>query len=166
LENVMARSIVSRFALAASFAAASVLTTSLAFADAINPDEGACTGKTAGSACSIPPKTGVCADATCSRLDYENWDRDATAGPPSKDYPCVLCNTDGGAPADSGSGTDASPADAAHALGGDPSAPASSSSSSSCTVAAAVGVKAAAPLALAAVVPLGILLVGRRRRRS
>jgi hypothetical protein len=150
-----------RLAFAASFATASLLT-SLAFADAIAPDEGACPSKTAGVACKIGSKNGTCVNATCTRLDYANWDRDATAGPPSKQEPCVLCNTDGGVvdPVDAG------PADAAHALGAEPPTTPTSASSTGCSVAAAVGLKAAAPLALAAVVPLGILLLGRRRRRS
>jgi hypothetical protein len=162
LEILMAsRSIVSRSVFAATFAAATLLT-SFAFADAIAPDEGACSGKTAGAACKIDVKNGTCVNATCTRLDYANWDRDATAGPPSKQEPCVLCNTDAGVEVDP---VDAAPADAAHALGAEPPTTPASTSSSSCSVPAAVGLKAAGPLALAAVVPFGLLLLGRRRRR-
>ncbi len=156
------RSIFSRTVFAASFATATLLS-SLALADSISPDEGACSGRPAGAACKIDVKNGTCVNATCSRLDYANWDRDATAGPPSKQEPCVLCNTDGGVEVDP---VDAAPADAAHALGAEPPTTPTSASSTGCSVAATVGIKAAAPLALAAVVPFGILLLGRRRRRS
>lgn len=155
------RSIVSRSVFAASFAAATLLT-SLAFADAISPDEGACPGLKAGVACKVGAKNGTCVDATCTRNDYANWDRDATPGPPSKQEPCVVCNTDGGVEVDP---VDAAPADAAHALGAEPPTTPVSGSSTGCSVTAAVGLKAAGPLALAAIVPLGLLLAGRRRRR-
>jgi hypothetical protein len=158
--NFMAsRSIVSRLAFVAAFAVASLLTT-LASADAIAPDEGACTGKAAGATCTIdtaPVKSGTCEDSTCAHLVYF-----PDGGHGSEDKACLLCNTDGAQDA----GADGSPADAAHALGAEPPTTPASTSSSSCSVASAIGMKAAAPLSLAAVVPLGILLLGRRRRRS
>lgn len=62
-------------------------------------------------------RTGTCRKATCSRLDYANWNRDASASPPTMSYECLKCTvggdggtadvaprTDGAAPATGGSG--------------------------------------------------------------
>ena len=57
-------------------------------ADAIPPDQDACTGKTAGAACEDGGKTGTCVDATCTRLDYSRG-----TPPRSVDYACVKCDT-------------------------------------------------------------------------
>ena len=68
---------------------------SLARADGIPPAEDACRVgggyRTVGTACSVGATAGVCRDATCSRLDYAHWDRDASASPPTADYACVTC---------------------------------------------------------------------------
>jgi hypothetical protein len=36
-------------------------------------------------------KAGTCQKATCTRLDYANWNRDASAAPPTMDYECLKC---------------------------------------------------------------------------
>ncbi len=85
------------------------LISSAAMADVIPPEESACDGKSPGDACT-PPSGGTCVASTCSRLDYEHWDRDASATPPSVSYDCVRCSTSG--PVDAGSsGTDAGTSD-------------------------------------------------------
>jgi hypothetical protein len=59
-------------------------------ADVPPPDTQACSGKAAGDACTYG-SAGTCQEGTCSRLDYFNWDRDASAGPPSTTYACMKC---------------------------------------------------------------------------
>jgi MYXO-CTERM domain-containing protein len=87
-------------------------------ADLIPPDVSDCTGKKAGDPCT---QDRVCTSAECRRLDYANWDRDASPlGPPSVAYACLKCT----APvADAGVG-DAGAVDAgaseADAMGGLP----------------------------------------------
>jgi hypothetical protein len=89
----------------ASFIAASLVTTSAAFADVISPDVSACQGKDVGSACTTrgaPGSTdGACAKSTCSRIDYGSWNRDASSAPPTMEYECVRC-VGGAAPTASG----------------------------------------------------------------
>jgi hypothetical protein len=77
-----------------------------ALADAIDPYAYACQGKDAGDTCTVAMNCGSasnCADehgsclgTTCSRLDYQHWDRDASSTPPVDYYPCLVCNADGG----------------------------------------------------------------------
>jgi hypothetical protein len=43
---------------------------------------------------------GTCQSASCSGNDYANWDRDASAVPPQRSYPCLLCKAKGAGPAD------------------------------------------------------------------
>ena len=62
-------------------------------ADVIPPDVSACSGQQAGAACTYNSTAGICQDGTCSRLDYTNWDKDASASPPSTSYACVKCAT-------------------------------------------------------------------------
>lgn len=62
-------------------------------ADVIPPDTAACSGKAAGAACTLSGSAGICQDGICSRLDYANWDRDASASPPSTTYACAKCVT-------------------------------------------------------------------------
>ena len=64
-----------------------------AHADVVPPDTAACSGKQAGAACTYNGATGICQDGTCSRLDYANWDRDASASPPTASYACLKCVT-------------------------------------------------------------------------
>ena len=73
--------------------------------DAGNP----CTlGKSTGSSSSKP---GICVISTCSRLDYANWDRDASpGGPPSTTYACLMCVAGG---AIDGGSSDGVPGDVA-----------------------------------------------------
>ncbi len=73
-----------------------------AAADVVPPEVSACQGRVAGAACGgeLGVPAGVCRDDTCTRLDYLNWNRDASASPPTMQYPCVRCVS----PADGGSG--------------------------------------------------------------
>ena len=57
-------------------------------------------------------KAGTCRKATCSRLDYAHWDRDASAAPPTMEYECLKCVVGGDA------GTDAAAATGGAATGG------------------------------------------------
>lgn len=93
------RHLLARIALTACF----VVGASPAMADVIPPEETACEGRAAGDSCS-PPSDGVCREATCTRLDYESWDRDASASPPSVSYDCLRCTSE--MAADAGSGSD------------------------------------------------------------
>jgi hypothetical protein len=88
----------------ACFIGFSLLST-IAYADAIDPYAYACQGKDAGDPCTVPlncggncaDEHGACLDTTCSRTDYQHWDRDASPTPPIEYYDCLVCNTDGGA---------------------------------------------------------------------
>jgi len=86
------------------------LFTATAAADVVPPDVGACQGRAAGAACGGEPgvPAGVCRNDTCTRLDYLNWNRDASSSPPTMQYACVRCAaaTDGGS-ADAGAPTPA-----------------------------------------------------------
>lgn len=74
-------------------------------ADVPPPETEPCVGKQAGDACTYNG-SGTCQNQTCSKLDYANWDQDASSSPPSTTYACVKCvvgtstdtNTDGGTP--------------------------------------------------------------------
>jgi MYXO-CTERM domain-containing protein len=86
---------------------------SLAHADIISDEEGACRGKDAGAACQVDGKAGSCVASTCYRNDYSN-------GPPpkSKQVECLECKPGEAAPAPTEPDTkstvqpDAKPADA------------------------------------------------------
>lgn len=67
-----------------------VMGASPAFADVIPPDQSACEGRAAGAACAAV-SGGICQADTCSRLDYESWDRDASATPPLTTFDCLRC---------------------------------------------------------------------------
>ncbi len=62
-------------------------------ADAIPPEQDACTGKTAGANCQDGDKSGTCVDATCTRLDYSRG-----TPPRSVEYACVKCDTSAARP--------------------------------------------------------------------
>jgi hypothetical protein len=57
-----------------------------AAADIISDEESECRDKTAGDACSLEGKAGLCAKSTCSRNDYSD-------GPPpkQKQVECMVC---------------------------------------------------------------------------
>jgi hypothetical protein len=61
-------------------------------ADALPPDAVACFSGTqqAGSPCTFNGP-GICQNATCTGIDKLNWDRDASATPPTIQYSCVKC---------------------------------------------------------------------------
>jgi hypothetical protein len=98
----------------ASFAFAVVALPNLVRADVIPDEVAACQGKAAGDHC----PQGACTKSTCTRLDYANWDRDASAAPPSKTESCLKClPADDDAGADTGSaGKSAQTGDAGHAV--------------------------------------------------
>lgn len=125
--------------LAASLTFAAVLGTTIAHADVISPEEDACRGKSAGATCTATSggKTveGACAAATCSRLDYGSWNRDASPSPPSKSYPCVTCQPGAPAPGDD----------------------------AGCAVSSGLA-RTAAPFGLAAIPAVVVALLRRRRR--
>ncbi len=62
-------------------------------ADVVPPDVAPCSSKQLGNACTYNSAAGLCQDGTCGRLDYANWDRDASTSPPSITYPCLKCVT-------------------------------------------------------------------------
>jgi len=83
-----AKLLVSGLALLAAFA-------SVARADLVPPDVTECQSATAGASCR--GGAGTCVMDTCSRLDYANWNRDASPSPPSVQYACLRCvSGDGG----------------------------------------------------------------------
>jgi hypothetical protein len=75
--------------LRALLAASILLLATPAFADVIDPNEDACSGKAKGDACDLNGGQGggACQDGECCRLDYSN-------GTPPKTVcePCLLCN--------------------------------------------------------------------------
>lgn len=96
-----------------------------AFADVIPPEESACQARAAGDACTAV-SGGICQADTCTRLDYENWDRDASAEPPSMTYDCLRCvnpttgEVDSGPPTDVDAGTSGGGGGCSIAGGGSP----------------------------------------------
>jgi hypothetical protein len=98
------------------FALASLLLLLLAVparADLPPPDTEGCRMASAGDPCDLDGqpsdggmKVGVCRKATCSRIDYGHWDRDASAAPPTMEYECLRCvvGTDAGTDAASATG--------------------------------------------------------------
>ena len=87
----------------AIFFAAVLLFGPPARADVLPPEVQPCNGKQVGDACTYNG-SGTCQNQTCSRLDYANWNRDASSGPPSMTYTCLECL--------GGTGPDGGPKDA------------------------------------------------------
>jgi MYXO-CTERM domain-containing protein len=89
-----------------AFAALSLtLFASSARGDILPPENEACENKTAGAGCRLNDANGVCEAKKCTRPDYGNWNRDASASPPSIQVDCLKCVVggsapDGGAPGD------------------------------------------------------------------
>lgn len=127
--------------------AAIALSARSASADVPPPGFEECRARDAGASCTLGSVAGTCRETTCSRLDYLNWNRDASATPPTVTYACVLCQTTSASDA----GNDASTT---------PPTPASNGGCSVADVGRAVG-----PWALAAI-PLALALRARRRRAS
>jgi hypothetical protein len=73
-------------------------------ADLIPPEVGACQAKQAGDTCTYT-NSGTCQNQTCSKLDYANWDRDASSGPPSTTYACLKCMAGSSTVTSTGTGT-------------------------------------------------------------
>jgi hypothetical protein len=86
-------------------------------ADVPPPDTWACRDVNEGAACDpddqrplagadAGSKRGTCRKATCSKLDYASWNKDASASPPTLMYECLKCmvgDNDGGAAVDAAS---------------------------------------------------------------
>jgi hypothetical protein len=82
-------------------------------ADVPPPDTLDCRTAKEGDACSPDgqsadggTKPGACRKSTCTKLDYANWNKDASASPPSVEYECLKCvlGSDGGATEGPGTG--------------------------------------------------------------
>jgi len=84
----------SKHFLSAVFLSCLLSAASWARADVPPPEATACAGKQVGDSCSDPPN-GTCQNLTCGKLDYANWNRDASSIPPSTQYPCVRCAAKG-----------------------------------------------------------------------
>lgn len=76
-----------------------IFSSGVLLADVIPPDVWECNKLNAGDECS----SGRCQPSMCSRLDYDHWDRDASAAPPTTTYACLRC-TAAGAPGIGGTG--------------------------------------------------------------
>lgn len=74
----------------------------VAQADVLPVEIPPCTGKSVGDACVLNGVTGKCENRTCSRLDYSNWNRDASSSPPSMTYACLWCQVGGTVVSDAG----------------------------------------------------------------
>jgi hypothetical protein len=99
-----------------AFATASLalLLSGSARADVPPPDTLDCRTAKEGDACSPDgqsadggTKPGACRKSTCTKLDYANWNKDASASPPSVEYECLKCvlGSDGGSSTGGASGS-------------------------------------------------------------
>jgi len=120
-------------------------------ADVAPPENEPCLGKAVGAACTYGI-AGTCQTQTCSKLDYSNWDRDASAGPPSKSYACVQCVTGTSTSTNTGTNTNTD--------GGD----SPSNSNGACSIGKQSSATRVAPWLLAAAFS-SLFLIGRKRRR-
>jgi len=123
-----------------------------AHADVPPPETEPCVGKQPGDAC-VYNGSGTCQNQTCSRLDYANWDQDASPSPPSTTYACVKCVA--GLPTDTNTATDTSTS----ADGGEPP----SDDDSGCSIGRRSATQRVVPWLLAAA--FSLLFLRRRRRR-
>ena len=64
-------------------------------ADIAPPETQPCLSKQAGDACTYNNASGTCLAQTCSKLDYANWDQDASSAPPSMTRSASAARTDG-----------------------------------------------------------------------
>jgi hypothetical protein len=152
-----------RFALPALSIVSLLILCDLARADVPPPDTYSCMALNPGDVCDLDAtpfssvdaggRRGICRVATCSRPDYANWDRDASASPPSMQYQCLKCMSglDGGS--DGALVVDGATSDVA---------PTSDSTHSGCAVAGPRS-RAFGPWALAAAFAAMVLFARRRR---
>jgi hypothetical protein len=137
-------------------------------ADVAPPETQPCLSKQAGDACTYNNASGTCLDQTCSKIDYANWDRDASSSPPSMTYACVECivgttataTTTTTATATTTAVTNTNTTTKTNANGGTPPA----NDDSACSVGKQITAKRVAPWLLAGTFSL-LFLFGRRRRR-
>jgi hypothetical protein len=126
-------------------------------ADMVPPETQPCVGKAAGDAC-VYIGAGTCQNQTCSKLDYANWDRDASSSPPSMTYACVKCIA--GTSTDTGTNTNT-----ATNTNTDGGAPPPAKDDGACSIGKQATAKRIAPWLLAGAFSL-LFVVARRRRQS
>jgi hypothetical protein len=129
-----------------------------ALADVAPPETEPCVGKQVGDAC-IYNGSGTCQNQTCSKLDYSNWDRDASSSPPSTTYACVKCVV--GTNTDTNTNTNTDTNTNTNTDGGTPPA----KDDGSCSVGRQITAKRIAPWLLASAFSI-LFLFARRRRRN
>ena len=127
-------------------------------ADVAPPDTSACAALSAGAAC-VYNGTGTCQNSTCSKLDYANWDRDASASPPSMNYACLKCIPD------TDTATSTTTATSTITTAGIDGGTSPSADDSACAIGKQVTAKRVAPWLLAGSFSL-LFVLARRRRRS
>jgi hypothetical protein len=140
-----------RFLASTTFLCASALFASPSRADVAPPETQPCVGKATGAAC-VYNGNGTCQTETCSKLDYANWNRDASSWPPSKTYTCLKCLI--------GTTTDTNTVTSTESDGG---GDAPSYADSSCSISRQGTAKRIAPWLMAGAFSL-LFLFGRRRR--
>jgi len=130
------------FLASAPFLFAAILFDAPARADMAPPETQPCVGKAAGDAC-VYDGNGTCQTQTCGKIDYANWDHDASSMPPSTTYVCLKCMAE------------------TYADGGTPPA----NGDSSCSIGRQGTAKRIAPWLMAGAFSL-LFLFGRRRRQG
>lgn len=135
---------------------AAMLSGAPARADVAPPETQPCVGKSAGDAC-VYNGNGTCQAQTCNKLDYANWDRDASSSPPSTTYVCVKCIVG----TTTGTMTATNTATNTNSDGGTPP----SNGDSSCSIGRQGAAKRVAPWLMAGAFSL-LFLFGRRRRQG
>jgi hypothetical protein len=117
-------------------------------ADVAPPEPDPCQGKSVGTACTTGGSKGTCQTATCTRIGYDQWDRDG-GGPPIVSYECLAC------------ATSTTPAAGASADGGDSPA----NDKGACSISKSSNAKRVAPWLIATAFS-SLFLITRRRRRQ
>ena len=129
-------------------------------ADIAPPETQPCLSKQAGDACAYNNASGTCLAQTCSKLDYANWDQDASSAPPSMTYACVECIVGTTTTTTTTAVTNTNTTTKTNADGGAPPA----NDDSACSIGKQITAKRIAPWLLAGAFSL-LFLFGRRRRR-
>jgi hypothetical protein len=124
----------------------------MASADVIPLETSSCTAKNLGDACVLNGVAGNCESHTCSRLDYSNWNRDASLSPPMATYTCLWCQVTENPTGGADTPPDASPNT-------------NEKKDSGCSVGGAASFRQIAPWMMAGSVSLLFLFFRRRRSR-
>ena len=149
----------SLFASASLFALATLLAIPVR-ADLAPPETQPCQGKAAGAACNYNG-AGACRSETCTKLDYANWDHDASTSPPSTTYACLKCVPGEGTATTTTTTTTTSTTTATKTDDNPPPA----KDDGACSVGKSTTAKRVAPWILAGAFSL-LFLFGRRRKQS